>query len=129
MIQTRSVSRNQGITYLVRPLFALTCQNPSFFKGFFNVLASLPPELEAFIKSEVASGKYASTDEAVSEAIRLLQEREQHFSCLKSDLAEGLAAFESGDVVIIQTESDRQFLIDDISRRGRERLQASHGNT
>lgn len=96
-------------------------------KDFFIVLASLPPELEAFIQSEVASGKYATADEAVSEAVRLLQEREQHLACLKSDLDKGLTAFEKGEVVVIRTEGDRQALIDDISRRGRERLQISRG--
>jgi antitoxin ParD1/3/4 len=93
------------------------------------MLASLPPELEAFIQSEVASGKYASVDEAVSAAVRLLQEREYHLACLKSDIDEGLTAFENGDVIAIRAVDDRQALIDDISRRGRERLQVSRGNS
>jgi antitoxin ParD1/3/4 len=93
------------------------------------VLASLPPELEAFIQPEVASGKYATADEAVSEAVRLLQERERHLACLKSNLDERLAAFEKGEVVVIRTDADRPASIDDISRRSRERLQTFRGNT
>ena len=92
------------------------------------MFASLPPDLEAFIQSEVAGGKYASTDDAVSEAVRLLRERENHLACLKSDIDEGLAAFENGDVITVETADDLQALINDVSRRGRERLQASRGN-
>jgi antitoxin ParD1/3/4 len=92
-----------------------------------SVLTSLPPELEAFIQSQVDSGKYSSADEAVTEAVRLLQEREQHFACLKSDLEEGLAAFERGEFIAVNSEADRQGLIDDIARRGRERLNGSRG--
>ena len=37
---------------------------------------SLPPELEAFVDSRVASGQYQSASEVVREALQLLQERE-----------------------------------------------------
>jgi len=37
---------------------------------------TLPPELEQFINNQVASGKYASTDEVFLAGIKLLQERE-----------------------------------------------------
>jgi len=36
---------------------------------------TLPPELEQFINNQVASGKYASTDEVFLAGIKLLQER------------------------------------------------------
>ncbi len=37
----------------------------------------MPPELEQFIQSQVASGKYASVDEVFLAGIKLLEERER----------------------------------------------------
>ena len=91
------------------------------------MLATIPSDLEAFIRSEVASGKYASADEAVSEAVRLLQERERQLVSLRDDIEIGMSAFERGEVTAIRTDADRQALIDDILRRGRERLQTAQG--
>ncbi len=92
------------------------------------MLATIPPDLEAFIQAEVASGKYASADDALSEAVRLLQERERQLASLRSEIEIGISAFERGDYITILTDSDRQALIDDIQRRGRERLSAPEGN-
>ena len=91
------------------------------------MLATIPSDLEAFIQAEVASGKYASADEAVSEAVRLLQEREQQLVSLRDDIEIGMSAFDRGEVTTIRTDADREALIDDIQRRGRERLQAAQG--
>ena len=92
------------------------------------MLATIPPELEAFIRAEVASGKYASADEAVSQAVRLLHEREQQLATLRSEIATGMSAIERGDVIAIRTDADRQALLDDVSRRGRERMRTARGN-
>ena len=91
------------------------------------MLATIPSDLEAFIRSEVASGKYASADEAVSEAVRLLQERERQLVSLRDDIEIGMSAFDRGEVTAIRTDADRQALVDDIQHRGRERLQAAQG--
>ena len=55
---------------------------------------TLPSDLTDFIESEVANGSYASTDELVYEALRLLQ-REQDFEAdklaiLQREIAVGL---------------------------------------
>lgn len=91
------------------------------------MLATIPSELEAFIQSEIASGKYASADEAVSEAVRLLQERERDLETLRNEIEIGMSAYQRGEVTTIRTDADRQALIDDVQRRGRERLQAAQG--
>ena len=84
------------------------------------MLVTIPSDLEAFIRIEVASGKYASADEAFSEAVRLLQERERQWGSLRDDIEIGMRAFDRGEVTAIRTCDDRQALIDDIQRRGRE---------
>jgi putative addiction module CopG family antidote len=37
----------------------------------------LPADLEQFVKAKVKSGRFASSDEAITEAVRLLREREE----------------------------------------------------
>jgi len=41
-----------------------------------TLTVSLTPELERFVSSRVASGKYVSASEVVREGLRLLEERE-----------------------------------------------------
>ncbi|MDB5347197.1 MAG: hypothetical protein JWP89_5574 [Schlesneria sp.] len=92
------------------------------------MLAVIPPELEAFIRDEVASGKYASADEAISEAVRLLREREIELSSLRREIQIGIDAIDRGELTEISTDEDRQRLLDDIQRQGRARLQMTQGN-
>jgi antitoxin ParD1/3/4 len=37
----------------------------------------LPPDLEQFVKAKVQCGRFASTDEVITEAVRLLRQREE----------------------------------------------------
>ena len=37
----------------------------------------LPADLEQFVKAKVQSGRFASSDEAITEAVRLLRQREE----------------------------------------------------
>jgi antitoxin ParD1/3/4 len=37
----------------------------------------LPAELEQFVKAKVLSGRFSSSDEAITEAVRLLRQREE----------------------------------------------------
>ena len=93
------------------------------------MLAGLPPDLEAFIHAEVTAGTFASEQEAMTAAVRLLQERVQHLACLQSEIDEGLEAFENGQILTVKSGEERQALIDDICRRGRDRLNASRGKS
>ena len=92
------------------------------------MLATIPPDLEAFIQSEIANGKYASTDEAISEAVRLLRDREHQLDVLRGEIEVGMSAIARGDVITIRSDADRLALIEDIQRRGRERLQSAQGH-
>ena len=59
------------------------------------MFATIPSDLEAFIQAEVASGKYASSDEAVSEAVRRLQERERYLESLRGEIEIGMSGVRS----------------------------------
>lgn len=68
---------------------------------------TLPPELEQFIKNQVASGKYASTDEVFLAGIKLLQERENlyqgRFEELRREIMVGVEAAERGEFLDAET--------------------------
>lgn len=68
-----------------------------------TVNISLTPELDAFLKSRVKSGRYQTTSEVVREALRRfqLQEQEQDggLQRLKAKLQRGAAQAERGELL------------------------------
>lgn len=52
------------------------------------MVVNLPPDLAEFVSQQLASGRYASEDELVCEAVRAMQQRRQ---TLKEMIEEGLA--------------------------------------
>ena len=71
---------------------------------------SLSPHWEAFIQSEVASGRYASASEVVRDGLRTLEERSQKRAALRAHLAEGIAEVERGEFA-------KDFNIEDVIAR------------
>ncbi|MFN6562313.1 MAG: type II toxin-antitoxin system ParD family antitoxin [Nostoc sp. ChiSLP01] len=49
----------------------------------------IKPELEQFIQAQLASGRFASADDVINEAFKLLQEREQRIEELRQKIAVG----------------------------------------
>ena len=64
---------------------------------------TLPPELQEFIESQVASGKYASVDEVFMAGIKLLEERERlyqgRFEELRREVMVGVKEAEQGELL------------------------------
>ncbi len=64
---------------------------------------SLTPQLEAFVKSRVASGMYNNASEVVREALRDMCDHEQRQALeleqLRRDVAAGVADIDHGDTV------------------------------
>ena len=64
---------------------------------------TLPPELEKFIQSQVASGKYASIDEVFLAGIKLLEERERlyqgRFEELRREVLIGVKEADQGKLL------------------------------
>lgn len=54
-----------------------------------NTSMSLGEHWEHFIRSEVASGRYASASEVVRDGLRALEERKARLEALRTHLAEG----------------------------------------
>ncbi|MBD1401710.1 type II toxin-antitoxin system ParD family antitoxin [Pelovirga terrestris] len=60
---------------------------------------SLGDHWEAYIKNEVASGRYGSASEVVRDALRTMEERKIKLNALRSHLARGAQQAECGEFV------------------------------
>ena len=62
---------------------------------------SLTPEQEQFIQEKLNSGKYETADELISEAFRLLEERDKHYEKwveeTRKKVAVGIAQLDRGE--------------------------------
>lgn len=83
--------------------------------GHASRKVSLPPDLEDFVASRVASGRYASEGEVIREGLRLLEEQETAEESLRSAIAVGLeqalrGEFLDGEEVFkdLETRIDRR---------------------
>jgi antitoxin ParD1/3/4 len=60
---------------------------------------TLSPHWDAFIQSEVASGRFASASEVVRAALRELEDKGKRLEALRAHLADGAAQAAAGDFV------------------------------
>ena len=60
---------------------------------------SLGPHWQAFIQTEIESGRYASTSEVVRAALRELEDKGKRLEALRAHLAEGALQAERGEFV------------------------------
>lgn len=88
---------------------------------------SLPPDLDKFVRDEVASGRFQSADDVVREGLRLLRERMQRADALRRDLDEGLEQLERGEGIEISDERAEERFFEEIKTRGAERLKRERG--
>ncbi|UBF24490.1 type II toxin-antitoxin system ParD family antitoxin [Kovacikia minuta CCNUW1] len=58
----------------------------------------LKPEHEQLIQAQISKGKYSNADEVVSEALKLLEEREQRLEDLRQKIAVGTKQIQKGQV-------------------------------
>jgi antitoxin ParD1/3/4 len=74
-----------------------------------NTSLSLGEHWEAFIKRQIASGRYGSASELVRESLRLLEQREMKIEALRAAIIEGE-----------ESELDGPLDFDEIKRLGRD---------
>lgn len=85
----------------------------------------LPADLEQFMEQELAAGKYASREELVAEAVRLLRERERRIKELREEILPALERLDRGEYTEYDEGSLRD-LMEDVKARGRVRLAQRH---
>jgi len=91
-----------------------------------TVNISITPELDAFLRAKVESGRYQTTSEVVREALRLLerqeQERDEAFNQLKAKLDQGAAQAERGELL------DGDEVFEELRQMLQDRRQAKAAN-
>jgi putative addiction module CopG family antidote len=95
--------------------------------GDLPMIASLPDNLEAFVQSEIATGRFATRDEVIAAAVRQMQLRQmelEEFGSLRIALAEADEDFASGRVRRFENETELRAFAEEIKTRGRARLDA-----
>ncbi len=68
---------------------------------------TIPNGLEAFVRDEIDSGRYASRDELVAAALLLLQEFKGRHDSLRSEVAASLAQADSGMLQPVDTAATK----------------------
>ncbi|MCA1662522.1 MAG: type II toxin-antitoxin system ParD family antitoxin [Novosphingobium sp.] len=71
------------------------------------ISADLGAQLEAFVASLVANGRYNSKSEVLREGVRLIQDREVRLAQLDAAIARGLEDIEAGRVTPAEEVFDR----------------------
>ncbi|MEH2291882.1 type II toxin-antitoxin system ParD family antitoxin [Nostoc sp.] len=59
---------------------------------------TLKSEIEQFIQAQIASGRFASAEDVINEAFKLLQERERRIEELRQKIAVGTEQIAKGQV-------------------------------
>lgn len=79
---------------------------------------NLTPELEAFVRDKVSSGRYNSSSEVVRDALRLFEEqdriREMKLELLRKEVQKGIDQLEAGEV--------SEMMMEEVKRLAREQL-------
>ena len=77
---------------------------------------SLGPHFEAFVREQVASGRYNNASEVVREGLRLVEEREAKLARLRKDIEDAIAG--GGDFSEEDLRADLAELDAEAERRG-----------
>ena len=89
---------------------------------------SLSPELAELVRSSVGKGGYTSSSELIREALRDWQVKqaiqEAELLRMRKGVADGLNDLENGRFTEITTQDELDALVDDVRKRGREKLAA-----
>jgi putative addiction module CopG family antidote len=82
---------------------------------------TLTPDQQAFVRQAIESGRLNQAEDAVREALSLWEERERKRAELLACIDEAEASLARGEGRTLTAES-MQELIEDVKRRGRERM-------
>jgi Arc/MetJ-type ribon-helix-helix transcriptional regulator len=84
-----------------------------------------PPEIQQLVRAELATGNYASEDEVLLTAMRLLRHSEEDLAVFKARLQGRLDRLDRGEGIEIEDEAALRAFFDDVQARGQQRFEAS----
>jgi antitoxin ParD1/3/4 len=67
---------------------------------------SLTQTLEAYAREKVESGRYNDTSEVVSEALRMMMDRDEQMQMLKEEVTKGFEQINRGKFTTIHSSED-----------------------
>jgi putative addiction module CopG family antidote len=82
---------------------------------------AIEPHLSEFVEPQVASGRFRSPAEVVSEGLRLLREQERLRNALVADLQVGIDQLDASEGVVVDSPAAEEALIAGIIERGTRR--------
>jgi antitoxin ParD1/3/4 len=82
---------------------------------------TLSPQTEALIRRKLEAGRYATVDDVITEALRVLDARDRRIEQMRESVRDGFAAIERGEGIELTAES-----MTERGRRAQERVQ--HGD-
>ncbi len=85
---------------------------------------SFPSELHHMIAQELASGDYASEDDLLLEAVRLLRQRSEDLRQFKSQFQGRIDRLDRAGGIELEDEIALRAFFDDVQSRGEQRYQA-----
>jgi Arc/MetJ-type ribon-helix-helix transcriptional regulator len=86
------------------------------------VRLELPADLEDYLRETVATGEFASEEAILADALRLHRERAVRLRSLRLDLREAVDSLDRGEGRLVATLEDGKAFLEELERRGRERL-------
>ena len=86
--------------------------------------ATLPPDLEAFVGSELAAGKYPSKEALFCDAVRVLHDLEMRRAKLRSHVQQGTDQLDRGEAILLENDEALHAYFDDVIMCGQQRLAA-----
>lgn len=90
------------------------------------MVATVSTELEEYVQSELANGRFASREEVIAAALRQMRDRQ---AALDQRVRDALVEGDDfpGEAIILETPEDFRAYAESIITRGRERLAKERG--
>lgn len=89
--------------------------------GDFKMTLTLTPESQAFVQSEVASGRFHTASDVVEAAIDLLRHRQESYRLLQEEVRERIASADRGEGIALNSAGMKQ-LLEEIKVESRQNL-------
>jgi antitoxin ParD1/3/4 len=92
-------------------------------------IVSLPPDVEQFVQAQLAAGKYESASQVVSDAVRVLRDRQTRLELLRAEIERGIKQLDAGEFIEIESDTELRQFFEDIQARGLQRISMKQSET